>query len=320
MTRYLSQKSKSRKLWLFCEVTPPDEEGFCNTGYSAPFPLSLYENCKVIGLINESMPPTYGDTAIPVRVFDHFVRLPDSRLPLFPEPVITEAVQRIGLNVAEVIEDGSTVEVGVGSVTSTILRALSNKTRLRIRSGLLPEDIKGLVEEGVVTERCVGNITGAYSPDFYDWLRMNPAVEIKTMEYTHNVLAMSQQPKFAAINSAICVDLLGQVVSETTGPTQITGLGGALDFARGACLSGGKSIIAMTAGHGEARGSRIVPLLEKGNVVSLTRYDVDYVITEYGIAELRYKTRRERVLNIINVAHPDHRQWLQKRAKRLKLL
>ena len=318
--RYLAREAKSRRIWLFCEVGTPNEKGFCNTGYSAPFPQSLYKHCRLIGLINDKMPPTYGDTAIPVSAFDHLVNLPESRLPLYPEPLTTEVMQRIGQNVAELVEDDSTIQVGVGGVISSIIKALSSKSGLRIRSGILPDDVRGLVEKGIVVDKCVANVTGAYSPDFYNWLRMNPAVEIKTLDYTHNILLLSQQYKFTAIGSALCVDLLGQAVCETIGLTQITGLGGALDFARAAELSGGKGIIAMPSVYGDKESSRIVPLLEKGDVVSLTRYDIDYVVTEYGIAESKYKSRSEKAGNLIKVAHPQHREWLQKEAARLGLI
>ena len=317
---YLAREAESRRVWLFCEVGAPDEKGFCNTGSSAPFPQSLYKDCRLIGLINDEMPPTYGDTTIPVSAFDHLVNLPASRLPLYPEPLTTEVMQRIGQNVVELVEDGSTIQVGVGGVIPSIIKALSSKMGLRIRSGILPDDVRGLIEKGIVVDKCVANVTGAYSPDFYNWLRMNPAVEIKTLDYTHNILLLSQQYKFTSIGSAVCVDLLGQVACETIGPTQITGSGGALDFARAAELSSGKRIIAMSSVYGKKESPRIVPLLDKGDVVTLTRYDIDYVVTECGIAELKYKPRSERAVNLIRVAHPQHQEWLQKQAAKLGLI
>jgi len=315
---YLTQTAKSRKVWLFCETTPPDEGGFCNTGYSAPFPLSAYESCESVALVNKGMPATYGDTAIPARVFKYFTELPDE-LPLYSEPVITEITRKVGVNVAELIEDDSTIEVGVGSVISSVLNALSGKKGMRIQGGILPDEAKNLVERGVV-DKCTTNVTGSYSSGFYDWLRMNPAVEVKSMEYTHNISLMSQWPKFTSVGSAVCVDLLGQVACETIGSIQITGVGGALDFARASHLSGGRSIIAMTSTYGSNKASKIVPTLDKGNVVSMTRYDVDYIVTEYGTAELKYKTRAEKALNLISVAHPSHRESLRENAIKLDLI
>lgn len=316
---YLNWAAKSRKIWLFCEVSPPDEKGFCNTGYSAPFPVSLYDSCEPIGLINEMMPATYGDTAIPVSRFKYFVKLPE-KLPLYPGARMTETMQKVGANVAELIEDGATVELGVGSVMLAVLYALTTKKGLSIQGGNLPEGVQELVEKNIVTEKCTANVTEARSPGLYDWLELNPMVEIRTMEHTHDILLKSREPKFTSIASAIYVDLLGQVVSETIGQQQVTGIGGALDFARASCMSNGKSIIAMLSVYGNNEASKIVPGLDKGNVVSMTRYDVDYVVTEYGIAELRYKTRREKALNLINVAHPKHREWLRRSAATLELI
>ena len=134
------------------------------------------------------------------------------------------------------------------------------------------------------------------------------------MEYTHSVLRKSRHDGYVALGSALAVDLLGQVACETIGSTQITGIGGALDFARASGLAGGRSIIAMASTYGK-NVSKIVPLFEKGDVVSLSRYDVDYIVTEHGVAELKYKSRRERALNLISVAHPENREWLASQAR-----
>jgi 4-hydroxybutyrate CoA-transferase len=316
---YLISQSKKRKVWVFCEISPPDASGICNTGYSAPFPLSLLEKCEAVGLINEAIPSTFGDTAIPAKYFDHFVKM-QSGLPLFPEPETSEATRLIGLHAAPLIEDDSTIEGGIGEIITSVLAALSGKQRLRFQSGCMPEDVRALVESGVIIDKSAGNITGARSPGFYEWIKNNPAVEIRTMEYTHNVFQMARQPKFVALGSALAVDLLGQVAAETIGATQITGIGGALDFARASGLGGGKSIIAMASTYGAKNTSKIVPLFDKGDVVSLTRHDVDYIVTEYGIARLKDQPRRDRVRNLISVAHPDNREWLSERAKQLGIL
>jgi acyl-CoA hydrolase len=226
-------------------------------------------------------------------------------------------MQKIGQNVAELVEDGSTIQVGVGAVIPSVLRALSTKNRLRIRSGILPEDVRVLVEAGVVIGKCVANVTGAYSYDFYEWLRDNTSVEIKTLEHTHNILLLCRQPKFTAIGSAVSIDLLGQAACETIGTAHITGVGGALDFARAADLGGGKRILAMPSTYRKGDKSRIVPVLDKGDIISLTRYDADYVVTEHGIAELKYKSRTEKALGLIKVADPQHREWLEEEAKKL---
>lgn len=317
--RYLTEQAKRRQVWVFCEIAPPDGRGFCSTGYSAPFPLSLLENCRTIGLINEAIPATYGDTDIPEKYFDHYVKIPD-KMPLFSESEITDITRTIGSNAAVLVEDGSTIEGGIGEIVTSVLGALSEKKGLRFQSGCMPEDVRALVEKGTIIGRSAANVTGARSTGFYDWIRENPAVEIRTMEYTHNILQVSRQPRFIAIGSALAVDLLGQVASETIGSTQITGIGGALDFARASSMGGGKSIIAIASTFGKNNASKIVPLFDKGDVVSLTRHDVDYIVTEYGVAELKYQSRRDRALNLIRVAHPDNREGLKERAKQIGLL
>ncbi len=316
----LAQEGRSRRLCLFCEVAPPDASGMCNPGYSAPFPPWLYRGCRVVGLLNESLPVTRGDSVLPADIFDCFVAPSMGTLPLFPEPEITGVLEKIGENVAQLVEDDSDIEIGVGSGPATVLKALSSKHGLCVHSGILPDGVRELVERGVVTRSCTANVTGASSPEFYRWLDRNPAVEIRALDYTHNVLTIAGFQRFVAINSALCIDLLGQAVCETVGPKQITGLGGALDYARGAALGGGRSIIMLPSSHGEQVSPSIVPAVEPGSTISLTRYDTDYVVTEYGIACLRYRTRQERVLALIGIAHPSHREWLHRSAAEMHLI
>jgi 4-hydroxybutyrate CoA-transferase len=201
-----------------------------------------------------------------------------------------------------------------------VLTAIGDKKNLRLQSGIIIEDARALVEKGVIVGRSVCNVTGARSPAFYDWIRMNPAMEIRTMEYTHDIPRLAALPGFTAIGGALAVDLLGQVASETIGSRQITGIGGALDFARASGMRDRKSIIALPSTFGKDNASRIVPLFDQGDAVSLTRYDVDYVVTEQGVAPLKDQSRRERVLNLIRAAHPDHREGLTEKAKEKGLL
>ena len=316
---YLNDSASKRRVWVFSEISPPDEKGFCNTGYSAPFPVSLYPDCTSVGLVNEKVPPTLGDTSLPVEVFDYLVEMP-AGVPLYPEPEITESMVRVGKNVSGLIEEGATIECGVGEILYAVLRALSGRKNLRFQSGILPQEIASLVDEGCFKDKVSCNVTSARSPDFYDWLKMNPAVQVKAMDYTHNILLLSQQNRFTAIGSAICIDLLGQVVSETLGYRQITGVGGSLDFARASGMGNGKSIIALTSTYGREEHPKIVPFLKRGDVVNITRYDVDYVVTEFGVAELKYRSRQERTLNLISVAHPQHREELMAAARETRLI
>jgi 4-hydroxybutyrate CoA-transferase len=316
---YFKKITVRRNVWLFCEMGPPNEDGFCNTGYSAPFPLSLYEKCKVVGLINDKMPTTYGNTAIHVSVPRYFVQMP-SKLPLYPKPISTKVTDKIGYNVAELITDGSTIQLGVGSIISSIIGALSTKKKLYFSGGFLPEDVMILLEKNVIKDVCSCNATGAYSNEFYTWLDNNHSVEVRSSDYSHNIITNAQKPLFTSITSAISIDLLGQVASETIGTSQISGIGGGLDFSRAAHMGDGKSIVVMASTFGKNHDSKIIPAICDGNVVSLTRHDVDYVITEYGVAELKYKSRSDKTLNLINIAHPNHKDWLHENATKMGLI
>lgn len=145
-------------------------------------------------------------------------------------------------------------------------------------------------------------------------------IEVKSSDHSHNILTVVQNPMFTSITSAISIDLLGQVASETIGTVQISGIGGGLDFARAAHMGAGKSIVVIASTFGENDNSKIIPVIGNGSVVSLTRHDVDYVVTEYGMAELKYRSRRDKAINLINVAHPKHREWLYENAKKIDLI
>lgn len=316
---YLKEQARKHNVWTFIEVSPPNEQGFCNTGYSVPFPPQFYNECNTVALINEKIPPTFGDSAIPIKSFKYFARMQDI-IPFFPEPIINEPMVRIGEYAADLIENGATIEAGVGEINCSILRALCGRKKITFHSGLIPEEIIDLVEEGCITGMVTGNITAARTARLYEWIKMNSRVEIKAINYTHDIFRNSNEHEYTAIGSALCIDLLGQVVSETIGHKQITGIGGALDFARASVIGGGKSIIALTSTLAKDNRSKIVPVLNPGEVISLTRHDVDYVITEFGIAELKYKSRETRARNLISVAHPKHRERLTRIARELNLL
>lgn len=315
---YLKKQASKRDVWLFAEVSPPDKMGQCNTGYSVPFSPTLYKECTSVALINKKIPHTYGDSSLSVEVFNYFTPMQDV-VPFYPEPKFNENMIRVGKNVADLIENGTTIEAGVGEINYSVMRALSGKKDIGFQSGLIPEDIMTLVEEGCISGKVSGNVTGARSVRFYNWIDKNPDVEIKAMNYTHNIVRKSAEPGFTALGAALCVDLLGQVVSETIGHKQITGIGGALDFARACGMGNGKSIIALTSTLEKDNRSKILPIIKNGDVVSLTRHDVDYIVTEYGVAELKYQSRGKRAKNIISVAHPIHREELTKRAKEMSL-
>jgi len=308
-------------VWIFCEVTPP-ENNLCNTGHVAFFPLDLYKKSNVVGIINQKMPRTFGDTRVPAEFFDYFVEIAQPKLPLYPEVEITESMKKIARNVSELIEDGSTIQLGVGDVVLPLIKYyLIEKEDLKVHTGLLNQFFRELVERGIIKNVCKAHIAFPYTIDFYDWLNRNPMVEMRTIDYIYNTSIMAEIRQFVAINSALYVDLQGQVVATSIKSKIMSGIGGLLDFARGSKTSkGGKSIIALEATFRRTGESRIKPSIMPGDTVSLTWYDVDYIVTEYGIAKIYGRSRKEIALDLIEIASPDHRKTLYEEAKKLNII
>ena len=305
------------------QVTPPDEHGFCSLGVSVEITKTAAEKAKlVIAQVNRCMPRVLGDSFIHVNDIDVIVEHDEPILEC-PRPEQDIISERIARYVSELVEDESTIQVGIGSIPDAVLDALSDKKDLGVHTELLTEGVVDLVEDGVITcaKKTInrGKIIASFAMGtrrLYDFIDNNPMVEFYESDYVNNPFVISQHKKMVAINQALEIDLTGQVCSDSLGYRFYSGLGGQADFMRGAMMSeGGKAITVVPSTAKEGSISRIRSLLSEGAGVVLTRGDVDYVVTEYGVACLRGKTIRERALSLINIAHPRFRNKLLEWAK-----
>ena len=306
------------------QVTPPDEHGFCSLGVSVEITKTAAENAKlVIAQVNRQMPRVLGDSFIHINDIDIIVEHDEPLLEApRPEPDIVS--DRIAKYVSELVEDESTLQIGIGSIPDAVLSSLVDKRDLGIHTELLTEGVVDLVEEGVITcaKKTInrGKIIASFAMGtrrLYDFIDNNPMVEFYESDYVNNPLIISQHKKMVAINQALEVDLTGQVCADSLGYRFYSGLGGQADFMRGAMLSeGGKAITVIPSTAKDGKISRIKEFLTSGAGVVLTRGDVDYVVTEYGVAHLRGKTIRERALSLISIANPKFRNRLLNWAKK----
>ncbi|MHB1652850.1 MAG: acetyl-CoA hydrolase/transferase family protein [Desulfitobacteriaceae bacterium] len=310
------------------QVSPPNKWGFCSLGVSVDYTKAACQTARVvIAQVNELMPWTYGDTFVHISDID---RLIESTRPLLevPSPPITPVERTIGEHIAGLIEDGSTLQLGIGAIPDAVLLSLQGKKDLGIHTEMFSDKLIDLVESGVVTCTAKNLNRGKIICSFflgtkrlYDFVDDNPMIEFRTVDYTNDPVVIGRHDGLVSINSAVEVDLLGQVCADTIGYTQYSAVGGQVDFVRGAARSkGGKAIIAMPSSAAGGKVSRIVPLLKEGAVVTTSRNDVQYVVTEYGVADLRAKTNRERAGALISVAHPDHRENLGVFARKRNLI
>lgn len=298
-------------------VSPPDKHGYCNLGVSCDIAIQAIESSRtVIAQVNEHMPVVYGDTFVHVSKFDFFVEAA-APLPELPVSSVSETERKIGKYCAALIEDGATLQLGIGSIPDAVLKSLGNKHDLGIHSEMISDGVVDLYEAGIITNEKKSIHKGKMVVSFlmgtkrlYDFVDHNPAVEMRVVSYVNHPSVIAQNSKLVCINSCLAVDFMGQIAADAIGPNQFSGVGGQVDFMRGAAMSTdgkGKGIIAMPSVAVKKDGSmisKIVPCLEKGSAVTTSRHDVDYVITEYGIASLKGKTLRERALNLIEIAHP----------------
>jgi 4-hydroxybutyrate CoA-transferase len=304
------------------QVTPPDETGFCSLGVSADYTLSAAESARiVIAQMNSQMPWT-GGAKIALDQLTYIVEKDEPLIELKP-PKIGEVESRIGENVAKLIPDGSTLQLGIGAIPDAVLLFLKDKKDLGIHSEMFSDGVVFLAEAGVVTNRKKKINTGKFTATFlmgtrklYDFVDRNPAVEMMPVDYVNDPYVIGQHENMISINSALQVDLMGQVNAEMIGSRQFSGIGGQVDFVRGASRSpGGKSIIALPSTASGGKISRICCDLDRGAAVSTSRNDVHFVVTEFGIAELRGKSLRERAQSLIAISHPDFREALTAGAK-----
>jgi 4-hydroxybutyrate CoA-transferase len=299
-------------------LSPPDEQGYCSFGSSTDFAALAAQHARVvIAQANSAMPRVWSELRLHVSEVDWFVEV-DEPLPAAPPVVVDEVSQRIGEFVAELVPDGACIEVGIGAIPDAALHALSGHRELGMHSGLLTNGMRHLHDKGVLTgerkevdrELLVANQLHG-SEELYRFAATTPAVSMRSAAYTHDARIIGSLSNFHALNSAVSVDLRGQVNSEFLRGRQVAGTGGSLDFAIGASVSrGGRCIVALPATAGGGKYSRIVPVLESGSVVTLPAVLVDYVVTEYGIARLSGRTLEERARELTGVCHPDFRGGL----------
>ncbi len=307
----------------FIQVSPPDEHGFCSFGVEVGCTKPAAEAAKVIvAQVNRHMPRTHGDSFIHVRNLDYIVES-DVPLPEAPLGGMSDVHKRIGETIAEMIPDGATLQLGIGSIPDAVLNNLYSHRDLGIHTELFSDGVMHLIEAGVITgaKKTIhrGKVVAGFffgSQALYDFVADNPIFELHPTDYVNDPFVIAQHEKMVSINSAIEVDLTGQVAADSIGTRFYSGVGGQLDFVRGAARSkGGMPIIALPATAKNGTISRIVPMLKPGAGVTTTRNDVHYVVTEYGVADLYGKPIRERVKALINIAAPQFREELERKAR-----
>lgn len=309
-------------------VSPPDEHGFCSYGVEVGVTKTAAEVARtVIAEINPRMPRSLGDSFIHVSKIDHIIEV-DYPLPEFRMGEPSPIQQAIGRHIADLIEDGSTLQTGIGGIPDAVLQYLDGKKDLGIHTELFSDGVIELVERGIINNEAKSIHPGKIIAGFvlgtqrlYDFIDDNPIVELHPTEYVNDPFLIAQNDRMISINSALEVDLTGQVCADSIGPKLYSGVGGQVDFVRGAARSkGGKPIIALPATARKGTISRIVAQLKPGAGVVTTRNDVHYIVTEYGVAYLYGKTIRERAQALINIAHPDFREELEAQARELNYI
>lgn len=303
------------------QVSPPDKHGWCSFGVSVDATKAAAEMATtVIAQINPHMPRTHGDSLIHIDRFSAYIEVDHPIHQVIPRKP-NDVEMQIGQNVASLIDDGATIQMGIGSIPDASLASMTNHKDLGVHTEMFSDGLLPLIDKGVITGKYKRKHTGVIVSGFlvgsqmlYDFVDDNPEVRMLDIQYVNDTAVIRKNPKVASINSAIEVDFTGQVCADSIGTKMYSGVGGQMDFIRGASLSeGGKAIIALpsTTRRGE---SKIVPSLKVGAGVVTTRAHVHYIVTEYGIADLYGKTLRERASALINIAHPDHREALEEAA------
>lgn len=312
---------------VLIQVSTPDAEGFCSYGVSADYTQPAAECAKtVIAQVNAQMPRT-GGAKIHVNDIHYIVEHDEPLIELQP-PKIGNIEKAIGENVAKLIEDGATLQLGIGAIPDAVLLFLKDKKGLGIHSEMFSDGVVELANAGVVTNENKTLNKGKFTATFlmgtrklYDFVNNNPDVELYSVDYINDPYVVGQIDNMVSINSALQVNLMGEVNAEMIGRRQFSGVGGQVDFIRGASRSkNGKSVIAMPATAAKGKLSRIVVELDEGAAVTTSRTDIHYVVTEYGIANLRGKSLRQRAEALIAIAHPDFRDTLKEQAKNVGLL
>jgi 4-hydroxybutyrate CoA-transferase len=306
-------------------VSPPDKLGFVCLGISVDYTKQAALSAKtVIAAVNPHMPRIGGDSYLHVTDIDYFVPTEEPLIELKPAK-IGELEKALGKNVAGLIKDGDCLQLGIGGLPDAVLGFLGDKNDLGIHSEMISDGVMKLVEGGVITckkktfrPRKMVITFAMGSAQFYRWLDGNSIVESYPVDFTNDPFIIAQNDNMVSINSAIAVDLQGQVAADTLGPKQFSGVGGQVDFVRGANRSkGGRSIIAMPSTAAKGKASRIVAALDRGQAVTTPRNEVAYIVTERGVADLKGRTIRERAEALISIANPQFHDQLREEASQL---
>jgi len=303
-------------------VSPPDKHGFCSLGTSVDIAKAAVRHSKiVIAQVNPKMPRVHGDAFIHCSKINYAVEV-NEELPIINYNDIEEAHDKVGRNVAEIVEDGATLQLGIGTIPNAVLKNLSGHSRMGLHTEMFSDGVIPLIENGnidnsmkrVVRDYCVtGFVMG--SRKLYDFIDDNPIIKALDISYVNDPRIISQNPRVTAINTCIEIDLTGQVCSDSIGPYQYSGIGGQMDFIRGAALSErGKPIIAITS-RTKRNVSRIVPFLKQGAGVVTTRGHIHWVVTEFGSVNLHGLNMEQRAKKLISLAHPDERDMLERAFK-----
>lgn len=316
---YLFRKNVIPLDVVFIHVSPPDKHGYCSLGVSVEASVAAIEKAKiVIAQVNPQMPRTFGDGIIHISELNYLV---DVDVPIYTHEIepFTDAEEKIGTYIASLIDDRSTLQMGIGSIPNAALSKLTNHKDLGLHTEMFSDGVIDLIESDVINCNYKGTLRGKVLSTFllgskrlYDFVNDNPFVELRESSFVNDTARIRKNPKMIAINSAIEVDLTGQVCADSIGARMYSGVGGQMDFIRGASLSdGGKAIIALpsTTKNGQ---SRIVPFLKQGAGVVTTRGHIQYVITENGIADLKGKTLKQRANELVRITHPDHQERIEK--------
>jgi len=304
------------------QVSPPDKHGFCSLGVSVDVAAAAIKSARhVIAQVNPRMPRTHGDSMVNMKVFNSMVYAQQELPEVVSENGHAEILELIGKNVASLIEDGATLQTGIGAVPDAVLTHLTGHKGLGLHTEMFSDGVLPLIERGVITnefkKKHRGKIATAFilgTRKLYDFVDDNPSVVVLNIDYVNDTSVIRTNPKMTAINSAVEVDITGQVCSDSIGTYHYSGVGGQMDFMRGAALSeGGKPIIALPSMTATGM-SKIVATLKPGAGVVTTRAHAHYIVTEYGIADLYGKNMKQRAKELINIAHPNHREELEKAA------
>ena len=304
-------------------VSPPDQHGFCSFGVEVGATKPAAESAKIIiAEVNKQMPRTLGDSFIHVSRLNHIIEV-DYPIPEAPQGGASNDHLKIGEHIASMIPNGATLQMGIGSIPDAVLKCLGNHRDLGIHTELFSDGVIDMVESGVIT--CSqktfhpGKIVAGFlfgTKRLYEFIHNNPLIELHPTDYVNDPFNIAQNDKMIAINSALQIDLTGQICADSIGPRFYSGVGGQIDFIRGAARSkGGVPIVAFPSTARKGTLSRIVPMLNEGSGVVTTRNDVHYVVTEYGVASLYGKSVRQRALELIQISAPQFRDELMQQAK-----